>query len=78
MNLHSVEFDTLDDFWDSITLEKLDGILIEPIIENAVGVLITGTRALNMGDGYWGKPISLPSVRIFSLDNIQLEGLERS
>lgn len=59
MNFHGLKFDTLDDFRDTITVEDLDRLLISPIIESAVGVLITGPRALCMGDGYWGKPICL-------------------
>tara|TARA_B100001094_G_scaffold68405_2_gene64743 strand:- start:1888 stop:3723 length:1836 start_codon:yes stop_codon:yes gene_type:complete len=67
MNFHGLKFDTLDDFCDTITVEDLDRLIISPIIENAVGVLITGTRALAMGDGYWGKPICLPGG-----ENLQL------
>ena len=67
MDDHSVLFDTLDNFHDSITIEELSKLIIGPIKENAVGVLITGTRALAMGDGYWGKPIALPGN-----ENIQL------
>ena len=60
MEAENIQFDTLDDFHDSITVEQLSTIIIEPIKKNAVGTLITGSRALAMGDGYWGKPIALP------------------
>jgi len=67
MDDHGVHFDTLDDFHDGITVEELSRLFIGPIRETAVGVLITGTRALAMGDGYWGKPIGLPGG-----ENIQI------